>query len=126
MGRGLHGEPGGAAALLPLTARPLGRPPNDAKDSSRPGHLARMIARAEAQGASTSWQHSAECLRRAGNVSTCLAQDTHLQNTPRSSPGGARTEVPRAFRTVHPLGWAIWKGDFLAPTEEELLAGIQG
>jgi hypothetical protein len=36
------------------------------------------------------------------------------------------TEVPRAFRTVHPLGWAIWKGDFLAPTEEELLAGIQG
>jgi len=35
-------------------------------------------------------------------------------------------EVPRAFRTVHPLGWAIWKGDFLAPTEEELLTGIQG
>jgi transcriptional regulator with XRE-family HTH domain len=28
-------------------------------------------------------------------------------------------EVPRAFRTVHPLGWAIWKGEFLAPTEEE-------
>ena len=35
-------------------------------------------------------------------------------------------EVPRAFRTVHPLGWAIWKGEFLAPTEEELLTGIQG
>ena len=24
------------------------------------------------------------------------------------------TEVPRAFRTVHPLGWVIWKGEFLA------------
>ena len=36
------------------------------------------------------------------------------------------SEVPRAFRTVHPLGWAIWKGEFLAPTEEELLTGIQG
>src|ERR1017187_8567018 len=35
-------------------------------------------------------------------------------------------EVPRAFRTVHPLGWATWKGEFLAPTEEELLTGIQG
>lgn len=70
------GTPGGAAALLPLTAQPLGRSPNDAKDSSRQGHLARMIARAETQGASTSWQHSAECLRCADNVSTCLAQNT--------------------------------------------------
>ena len=35
-------------------------------------------------------------------------------------------EVPRAFRTVRPLGWAIWKGEFLAPTEEELLTGVQG
>ena len=35
-------------------------------------------------------------------------------------------ELPRAFRTVHPLGWAIWKGENFAPTEEELLAGIQG
>src|ERR1022692_1876608 len=35
-------------------------------------------------------------------------------------------EVPRPFRTVHPLGWATWKGEFLAPTEEELLTGIQG
>ncbi len=34
-------------------AGPLGLTPNDAKDSSRPGHLARMIARVEAQGAST-------------------------------------------------------------------------
>src|ERR1017187_3059195 len=37
-----------------------------------------------------------------------------------------KCEVPRAFRTVHPLGWATWKGEFLAPTEEELLTGIQG
>jgi hypothetical protein len=34
--------------------------------------------------------------------------------------------VPRAFRTVHPLGWTIWKGEVIAPTEEELLTGIQG
>ena len=36
------------------------------------------------------------------------------------------SEVPRAFRTVHPLGWTIWKGEVIAPTEEELLTGIQG
>jgi hypothetical protein len=36
------------------------------------------------------------------------------------------SEVPRAFRTVHPLGWTIWKGETIAPTEEELLTGIQG
>ena len=41
-------------------------------------------------------------------------------------PDATPLEVPRAFRTVHPLGWAIWKGEFLAPTEEELLTGIQG
>ena len=35
-------------------------------------------------------------------------------------------EVPRAFRTSHPLGWTIWKGEVFAPTEEELLTGIQG
>ncbi len=34
--------------------------------------------------------------------------------------------APRAFRTVHPLGWAIWKGENFAPTKEELLTGIQG
>jgi hypothetical protein len=36
------------------------------------------------------------------------------------------SEVPRAFRTAHPLGWTIWKGEVIAPTEEELLTGIQG
>jgi hypothetical protein len=35
-------------------------------------------------------------------------------------------EVPRAFRTVHPLGWTIWKGEVFAPSKEELLTGIQG
>ena len=39
---------------------------------------------------------------------------------------GVQVEVPRAFRTVHPLGWTIWKGETFAPTEEELLTGIQG
>jgi hypothetical protein len=46
--------------------------------------------------------------------------------TPQEALDTACTEMPRAFRTVHPLGWAIWKGDFLAQTEEELLTGIQG
>jgi hypothetical protein len=35
-------------------------------------------------------------------------------------------EVPRAFRTVHPIGWSVWKGEIIAPTLEELLTGIQG
>ena len=26
------------------------------------------------------------------------------------------TEVPRAFRTVHPIGWTVWKGEIIAPT----------
>ena len=38
----------------------------------------------------------------------------------------ARYGVPRSFRTVHPIGWTIWKGEVIAPTEEELLTGIQG
>jgi transposase InsO family protein len=25
-------------------------------------------------------------------------------------------EVPRAFRTVHPIGWTVWKGEIVAPT----------
>ena len=37
-----------------------------------------------------------------------------------------RCEVPRSFRTVHPLGWVSWKGKVIAPAEEELLSGIQG
>jgi len=37
-----------------------------------------------------------------------------------------QVEVPRAFRTVHPLGWTIWKGEVFAPSKEELLTGIQG
>ncbi|MGO8887391.1 MAG: IS66 family transposase [Streptosporangiaceae bacterium] len=39
---------------------------------------------------------------------------------------GCMREVPRAFRTVHPIGWAVWRGEVIAPTEEELLTGIQG
>ena len=43
---------------------------------------------------------------------------------PLATPPGQM--VPRAFRTVHPLGWTIWKGEVFVPTEEELLTGIQG
>ena len=35
-------------------------------------------------------------------------------------------EVPRTFRTVHPLGWVSGKVKYFAQAEEELLAGIQG
>ena len=38
----------------------------------------------------------------------------------------AGIEVPRGFRTVHPLGWVSGKVMYFAPTEEELLTGIQG
>jgi predicted ATPase len=34
----------------------------------------------------------------------------------------ASAEVPRGFRTVHPLGWTSWKGRVIASTEEELLS----
>ena len=54
---------------------------------------------------------------------------TGLPNTYDScgrEPPSQISEVPRAFRTVHPLGWTIWKGERIAPAEEELLSGIQG
>jgi hypothetical protein len=35
-------------------------------------------------------------------------------------------DLPRGFRTDHPLGWASGKVTYFAPSEEELLAGIQG
>ena len=35
-------------------------------------------------------------------------------------------EMPRAFRTVHPLGWVSGKVKYVASAEEELLAGVQG
>ena len=31
-------------------------------------------------------------------------------------------EVPRGFRTVHPIGWAVWKGLAIDSTEEKLLS----
>jgi hypothetical protein len=34
----------------------------------------------------------------------------------------ARLGVPRGFRTVHPIGWTVWKGKVIASTEEELLS----
>jgi hypothetical protein len=33
-----------------------------------------------------------------------------------TKPSPAPTEVPRAFRTGHPIGWAVWKGEIIAPT----------
>jgi hypothetical protein len=59
-----------------------------------------------------------------------LARYDRRATGPGTQPAPAATRgevgVPRAFRTVHPLGWTIWKGEVFAPTEEELLTGIQG
>jgi hypothetical protein len=33
---------------------------------------------------------------------------------------------PELSGQVHPLGWAIWKGEDLVAAKEELLTGIQG
>ena len=40
---------------------------------------------------------------RCGRVSRCLCVSDQL----------LATEVPRVFRTVHLLGWTIWKGEIL-------------
>jgi len=59
----------------------------------------------------------------------------HPRHRDRTRPGGhiepasaaiRNFGVPRAFRTIHPIGWAVWKGEIIAPTEEELLSRIQG
>jgi hypothetical protein len=61
----------------------------------------------------------------SGPINTSVNPDQ-----PVTPPPPARTikayEVPRTFRTGHPLGWSIWKGEDFAPTEEELLSRIQG
>jgi hypothetical protein len=49
-----------------------------------------------------------------------------MEPSPAQQAARDRIEVPRAFRTVHPLGWAIWKGEVFDPSEEELLTRIQG
>jgi len=65
-------------------------------------------------------------LATVGRRSTNQALERRDPGRRRTSRTSASTEVPRAFRTVHPLGWTIWKGEVFAPTEEELLTGIQG
>src|ERR1022692_3674874 len=67
--------------------------------------------------------------RKRTSLNSGVRESTPAPNWPSCSPSPAppsTAEVPRPFRTVHPLGWATWKGEFLAPTEEELLTGIQG
>ena len=62
-------------------------------------------------------------LRAAARASSIAGQVPNIEATPDQH---AVTGVPRSFRTVHPIGWTIWKGEVIAPTEEELLTGIQG
>ena len=42
-----------------------------------------------------------------------LLRSHELAITATTNSGNNRSEVPRAFRTVHPLGWTIWKGEIL-------------
>ena len=78
-------------------------------------------------------------VHRAGHPGRERAGDPRPRRPPRirhalpnRRPGHQRTrpsppaEVPRGFRTVHPIGWTIWKGEIFAPSEEELLTRIQG
>ena len=50
-------------------------------------------------------------LRAAGERNWC-----RTCTPPTAAHRAPSTEVPRAFRTVHPIGWAVWKGEIVAPT----------
>ena len=72
------------------------------------------------------------CRDRRSDV-LLFTEDTSVWPTNNISERGVRPlktqqkiELPRALRTVHPIGWTFWKGEVIAPTEEELLTGIQG
>ena len=54
-----------------------------------------------------------------------ISIQTILSST-RSANHHRTSEVPRGFRTVPSIRMDVWKGEDLAPTEEELLTGIQG
>src|SRR6201994_618630 len=115
-GRPTSGAPGTAGPALPAGTRRAGIPPCShpppnppasphPRPPANPGHPTRPLA-GNRMGLTVI---PGQCPpRRHGDV--------HRDSS----------EVPRAFRTVHPLGWTIWKGEVIAPTEEELLAGIQG
>jgi hypothetical protein len=70
------------------------------------------------------WNDPATPARERKRIARLLLTDVTVTRTRHTIT--AHIEVPRAFRTVHPLGWTIWKGERIAPAEEELLSGIQG
>jgi two-component system sensor histidine kinase VanS len=55
-----------------------------------------------------------------------IAEEATETLLPLAEKHGVTIEVPRTFRTGHPLGWSIWKGEDFDPTEEEFLSRIQG
>ena len=57
-------------------------------------------------------------IRRSRGTKTGSARCFHRPHAAR----GAAYGVPRGFRTVHPIGWTVWKGEVIASTEEELLS----
>ena len=72
-------------------------------------------------------EHDAPGLASGHHDDLILEQHRHseradVERLRRSKVG----EVPRGFRTVHPLGWASGKVKYFVPSEEELLTGIQG
>jgi alkanesulfonate monooxygenase SsuD/methylene tetrahydromethanopterin reductase-like flavin-dependent oxidoreductase (luciferase family) len=85
--------------------------------SQIPGALAADLARTPFLLIGTHEEMAAQLLRQAGE----LGITSYVVREPAVPP-----EVPRALRTVHPLGWAIWKGEVFDPSEEEFLTRIQG
>ena len=126
------GDAGHSRTPGPLTAP-------GTSSTSLPGFLARFPAIFRVLGLDIPWVWvGPPTTTRSAPTSTAVNASTATPDQPtqplNASPGLAciapatttAGEVPRAFRTVHPLGWAIWKGEILAPTEEELLTRIQG
>ena len=56
-----------------------------------PGAGRRIIAQVGEHGASTYWQHSAQCLRHDGNASRSLAQDSRRHHLPSPPPPRCRS-----------------------------------
>ncbi len=82
----------------------------------------RAIRTAPADG--ISWPHATQVMRIRRDSGPTHGPWTHKEIA--YGITSLPAEVPRGFRTVHPLGWASGKVKYFAPAEEELLTGIQG
>jgi hypothetical protein len=127
----LGGDPAGRSCLAELAGDDDGKVVARAADVSRAWlnrendiHAAIVSLRTAGPqatpGVPAAQRKSMESLREQLNAARTEITRLKSDNT------AMRNEVPRAFWTVHPIGWAGWKGELIAQTEEELLTGIQG